>query len=589
MAELTLLGPSTRTTANLNKWLASKGCPQYAEYYILYGDRYGIRGDVAIFQSILETGWFWGNDLPHDVKKSQNNFAGLGATGNGVAGDFFATPALGIEAQIQDLALRAGVKISREKILSQYVQRPEIYEIVANRGSRYWLDLAGTWAMDPQYWVKIQSIMAQYDLWEKANGTATPPPSTGKSYRGELDPTTLNYRIIEEPGAKVYATVNTENGRNLHLLAACKTALELGAYRTILKAWDTVKPAPEPQPTPVTDSAKNYIEFYKANYQAVRNGVQRWFAGVYSPTATENGCVAHVVSALALTKLPKPAYDQLAAINVDAFVAWALSHGWTKNTSVTAIKPGDVCVSGADLQSLDHVYAFVSYKSPAIAMVLHNQQFGLCERYLYSGSCGEFKFSLRMPGGATNPTPPPTNGDKVKTIYLEPGHSKSVQGAQSQGEVNEYEMNELAAKIMIEMIQAAGHKTKTLNPDPDNLSTVGNGAKGCDAAFSIHHNAYDAKTDHYFRCYFAKTPKASSVALGNKIAIAVASELKLPEVNNENSGFTVPNIFNEVCSGPSMLLELYFIDAYKDRAVIVDRTTRAAKAVAQEIIKWANS
>jgi N-acetylmuramoyl-L-alanine amidase len=269
-----------------------------------------------------------------------------------------------------------------------------------------------------------------YPEAEKLLAAAQTTP-TNKSYRGELDPTTMNFRIIEEPGSVVYATVKTEQGRNLHLLAGIKAALDLGAYRTLIVNWDKATP-------------------------------------------------------------PIP------------------------------------------------------------------------------------------------PVEPPKPPSKVKTIYVEPGHSKSVQGAQSLGAVNEYEMNELAAKIMIEMIEASGHKTKTLNPDPDNLDTVGNGAKGCDAAFSIHHNAYDKK-EHYFRCYFAKTPKASSVSLGNKIAIAVASELKLPEVNNENSGFTVPNIFNGVCSGPSMLLELYFIDAYKDRAVIVDRTTRAAKAVAQEIIKWANS
>lgn len=264
-----------------------------------------------------------------------------------------------------------------------------------------------------------------YPEAEKLLAAAT--PSTGKSYRGELDPMTMNFRIIEEPGAVVYAVVNTEKGRNLHIMAACKTALELGAYRTIIKAWDK----------------------------------------------------------------------------------------------------------------------------------------------------------------ATPPVEPPNPSGKVKTIYIEPGHSKSKPGAQSLGAVNEYEMNELAAKIMIEMIQAAGHKTKTLNPDPDNLETVGYGAKGCDAAFSIHHNAYDKK-EHYARCYFSKYPKAISVDLGNKIGDAMAKALGLSEVNNENSGFTVPSIFNEVCNGPSMLLELYFIDAYSDRAVIVDRTTRAAKAAATEIIKWAN-
>jgi N-acetylmuramoyl-L-alanine amidase len=87
----------------------------------------------------------------------------LGATGGGVAGDSFPSPGVGIEAQIQDLALRCDVAIPKEKILSEYVRH--IYDVIANRHSMYWGDLAGTWAIDPNYWHKIQSIMTDYDKW----------------------------------------------------------------------------------------------------------------------------------------------------------------------------------------------------------------------------------------------------------------------------------------------------------------------------------------------------------------------------------------------------------------------------------------
>lgn len=59
-----------------------------------------VRGDVAFAQSCLETGNFaYGGD----VKCTQNNFSGLGATGNGVCGCIFSSIEEGILAQAQHL------------------------------------------------------------------------------------------------------------------------------------------------------------------------------------------------------------------------------------------------------------------------------------------------------------------------------------------------------------------------------------------------------------------------------------------------------------------------------------------------------
>ncbi|MDU2066047.1 MAG: glucosaminidase domain-containing protein [Sporomusaceae bacterium] len=60
----------------------------------------GIRPDVAFAQSLHETGFFrYGGD----VLPPQNNYAGLGTTGNGVKGAWFKSPRQGIRAQIQHL------------------------------------------------------------------------------------------------------------------------------------------------------------------------------------------------------------------------------------------------------------------------------------------------------------------------------------------------------------------------------------------------------------------------------------------------------------------------------------------------------
>jgi N-acetylmuramoyl-L-alanine amidase len=161
--ELTILGTGTRDVNILNAWLKEKGCPEYADLYRKAGEKWGVSWDVAIFQSCLETGFFWTKTTPKDVKPAQNNFAGLGATGDGEHGDSFPSPEEGIEAQIQDLALRCDKNIAKEDMLSAYARKA--YDTIANRHSKYWKDLAGTWAKDPNYWTKIQSIMVEHDKW----------------------------------------------------------------------------------------------------------------------------------------------------------------------------------------------------------------------------------------------------------------------------------------------------------------------------------------------------------------------------------------------------------------------------------------
>lgn len=70
-------------------------------FYLSEGRVEGIRGDVAFAQSCLETGNFAFSGSA--VTPDQNNFCGMGVTSNGMKGNSFDTPQLGIRAQIQHL------------------------------------------------------------------------------------------------------------------------------------------------------------------------------------------------------------------------------------------------------------------------------------------------------------------------------------------------------------------------------------------------------------------------------------------------------------------------------------------------------
>lgn len=73
--------------------------------YMRIGDELSIRWDTAFFQMLLETGNL---TFTGDVQPSQNNFAGLGATGRKNPGETFPDVATGVRAHLEHLLLYAG-------------------------------------------------------------------------------------------------------------------------------------------------------------------------------------------------------------------------------------------------------------------------------------------------------------------------------------------------------------------------------------------------------------------------------------------------------------------------------------------------
>ena len=103
------IGGQTQTTVRQmikyynSKTYASKGATDieaFCEIYYEESQAEGIRAEVAFCQAMKETGWL---QFGGDVKVSQCNFAGIGATGGGVSGASFKDVRTGVRAQIQHL------------------------------------------------------------------------------------------------------------------------------------------------------------------------------------------------------------------------------------------------------------------------------------------------------------------------------------------------------------------------------------------------------------------------------------------------------------------------------------------------------
>lgn len=102
-----IMGDSVATVEQMEAYIKAKN-PNVAQsviemipLYLSEGEAEGVRGDIAFAQSCLETGNFTFEGSA--VTLDQNNFCGMGVTSRGKKGSSFATPLLGIRAQIQHL------------------------------------------------------------------------------------------------------------------------------------------------------------------------------------------------------------------------------------------------------------------------------------------------------------------------------------------------------------------------------------------------------------------------------------------------------------------------------------------------------
>ena len=119
-------------------------------YFWEEGADEGVRGDVALAQSIHETGMFQfgGNVVPE-----QYNFAGIGVVGGGVKGNYFKNARIGVRAQIQHLKAYASTKPLKKACVDPR------FNLVDRGCSPTIAGLSNTWAADDGYATSITNLL----------------------------------------------------------------------------------------------------------------------------------------------------------------------------------------------------------------------------------------------------------------------------------------------------------------------------------------------------------------------------------------------------------------------------------------------
>lgn len=162
--------------------------------YLSEGKFEGIAGDIAFAQSCVETGNFAFPSETCAVTLAQNNFAMMGVTATFAKGESFATPQLGIRAQIQHLKAYANTNA-----LERACVDPRFKYV--SRGSAPYVEWLGQqenpkgkgWATAKGYGARILAVLAEI--------RGTKAPTEGKP---AADTLAIGDLVTMQGGAPVY-------------------------------------------------------------------------------------------------------------------------------------------------------------------------------------------------------------------------------------------------------------------------------------------------------------------------------------------------------------------------------------------------
>src|SRR5262245_10844693 len=169
--------PQCVTPGRLVEYLKSRNPDLNARFesvaveYMRYGEKLGVRWDYAFYQMILETGAlsYRNGSRAGDVKPSQTNSAGIGATGRGEPGESFKDVATGVRAHLEHLLHYSGARI--ENPTAERTRKVQEWGVLASWHARFdrpitFGDLAAKWAPGSNSYSRmLEGIAERFEVY----------------------------------------------------------------------------------------------------------------------------------------------------------------------------------------------------------------------------------------------------------------------------------------------------------------------------------------------------------------------------------------------------------------------------------------
>lgn len=183
-ANVPILGEPEADVERMYQYVASRNpsfSREVARAFHDVGLDYGIRGDIALCQAIIETGWFR-FDNGTGVPPEAHNYCGLGVHTRGERGCSFRSVREGVTAMMQHLYAYCCTDPLPE---GETVVDPR-FTYVRRGCAPTWEALSGRWAMSDDYGRKILRIHAAMMLHVMAEPPAEQEPSLPDSIEIEI-------------------------------------------------------------------------------------------------------------------------------------------------------------------------------------------------------------------------------------------------------------------------------------------------------------------------------------------------------------------------------------------------------------------
>ena len=190
---------------------------EIAQAYYDTGNRWGIRGDIALCQACIETGWFR-YEGGTAVTPSDHNYCGLGVTTLGQKGCQFGSVQTGVDAHLQHLwsyATTAPLPSGWTKVDPRFGYNSKHSAYFENFGN-------GVWAMASGYGTRIMQ------LYNEMAAFTVEPPSI------KANPASLSFNVVK--GSKNPSQTISVTGK--WLSSEIRVASNSGKYTLSTKTLD---------------------------------------------------------------------------------------------------------------------------------------------------------------------------------------------------------------------------------------------------------------------------------------------------------------------------------------------------------------
>jgi len=289
-----------------------------ATEYMRYGESLKIRWDYAFFQMLVETANL---SFVGDVKPSQYNFAGLGATGGGEPGERFNSLADGVKAHLQHVLMYSGAHI--DDPVAERTRKVQEWGILTKwqhgiRGPMTYAHLTRQWSPKDRGYARDIAAVADA-FYDQFCDKPDPRPELVAEARG-----TRGVKI--DTAAAIKADTGTAKGKVTAERAIADARDTSGPNRFGLGAGSTAASMPNAKPQadatpPATFTVLNgSSDEPKDNASTQPAGViETAFAAGAAASATANATAGASASQASKCRVWQASYGGLKAVIIKAF------------------------------------------------------------------------------------------------------------------------------------------------------------------------------------------------------------------------------------------------------------------------------